>query len=291
MPDVNGGSDVDSTPTTSSKASQNASTSIISITCLLILGALFRFILIIYGVYHDNLHSLKYTDVDYTVFADAASYIYPFPSQVSPGFLSRVLAENYKIYIGTPYDRLTYRYTPLLALFMIPNTWIPLFGKFLFSAADLGIALIQYRILTGSPSSYRRQATSPDNTTAEVHEITRSPSVIPPLGVSEKQAKILISTTWLFNPFVANISTRGSAESLLGLIILMFMFLLQQDRLDVSAIVFGLAVHFKLYPIIYAPTILAYLATPSHWLNLKQVRFGVISFASLMSLNIAMYLM
>ena len=39
---------------------------------------------------------------------------------------------------GSPFDRATYRYTPLLAWLMLPNVWVhPAVGKLLFCAADL----------------------------------------------------------------------------------------------------------------------------------------------------------
>jgi len=237
----------------------------LSISHLLVLGAVFRFILILYGVHHDSKHTLKYTDVDYFVFSDAASYILN-PQLLAPGPLAGYIAERWKIYIGNPYDRATYRYTPLLAILLLPNVnFHPLFGKFLFSAADLGIALIQYRLLT-----------------------TRKPSST----VTQKRtAKVLVTSIWIFNPFVANISTRGSTESILGFVILLFLHLLQEEKTNAAAMIFGLAVHFKIYPVIYAAGVLAYLSTGKTWINPKQVKFAFISFATFMFLNLVMYSM
>lgn len=237
----------------------------LSIHHLLLLGALFRLILILYGIHHDSRHALKYTDVDYYVFSDAAEYIL-YPRLLASGPLSGYIARKWKIYIGNPYDRATYRYPPLLALILLPNVnFHPLFGKFLFSAADLGIALIQYRSLISKKQ--------------------------PNVGESERMARILVASIWLLNPFVANISTRGSAESILGFIVILFLHLLENVRHNAAAVVFGLAVHFKIYPVIYASSVLAYISKSSTFLNYDQIKFAFISFSSFMALNVAMYSM
>jgi GPI mannosyltransferase 1 subunit M len=59
-----------------------------------------RLTLIAWGEWQDRVASVRYTDVDYDVLTDGA-----------------VLIINGR----SPFDRTTYRYTPLLALLMIPN--------------------------------------------------------------------------------------------------------------------------------------------------------------------------
>ncbi|KAH9450096.1 hypothetical protein Pst134EA_026807 [Puccinia striiformis f. sp. tritici] len=92
-----------------------------------------------------------------------------------------------------------------------------------------------------------------------------------------------------------NISTRGSSESLLGVVIIGFLYSAQRKKWDTAAILLGVAVHFKLYPFIYATAIWAQLSEHTHsgfgWLSIShpQFRFGVISLTAFSALNLLMY--
>ncbi len=101
--------------------------------CCAITGAVaVRLVLLVYGLYQDANHELKYTDIDYRVFTDAANYM-------SQGL--------------SPYNRETYRYTPFLALLMLPNIWwFESFGKVLFCIFDLLTALVMFKYLRGKSS-------------------------------------------------------------------------------------------------------------------------------------------
>ena len=94
-----------------------ATTSLLShLVCALCL----RFALILYGE-HDDFVEVRYTDVNYDVFSDAAELVWNGQS---------------------PFARPTYRYTPLLALLLTPNTFVhPAFGKVLFAGCDLLVGL------------------------------------------------------------------------------------------------------------------------------------------------------
>lgn len=65
---------------------------------------------------------------------------------------------------------------------------------------------------------------------------------------------------WLLNPLAINVSTRGSADTIISAMVLATMYLVMKRRLVFAGIVFGLAVHFKIYPIIYSISFLVYLA-------------------------------
>ncbi|XP_016650821.1 PREDICTED: GPI mannosyltransferase 1 isoform X2 [Prunus mume] len=82
---------------------------------LLLVSAALRVILILYGEWQDTHMEVRYTDIDYMVFSDAASLMAAGKS---------------------PFARSTYRYSPLLAFLLIPNSFLHRsWGKFLFSAA------------------------------------------------------------------------------------------------------------------------------------------------------------
>lgn len=65
---------------------------------------------------------------------------------------------------------------------------------------------------------------------------------------------------WLYNPFTATISTRGSCDSLVTVMLLATLLMLMQGQVLLPALLYGLAVHFRIFPIVYAPAIVLYLA-------------------------------
>lgn len=86
---------------------------------LMVLGAAVRVALLALAEWQDAHMAVKFTDIDYSVYTDAAAFI-------AAG--------------SSPYQRSTYRYTPLLAMALLPNAWMHLWGKLLFCAADLAAA-------------------------------------------------------------------------------------------------------------------------------------------------------
>ncbi|KAL9607172.1 MAG: hypothetical protein Q9167_007884, partial [Letrouitia subvulpina] len=175
-----------------------------------------RTLLFFYGLFQDAYSPLKYTDIDYFVFTDAARY-------VSQGL--------------SPYERETYRYTPLLAWILLPTTWPGTawfsFGKVLFALSDIVAGWLLLLILQ-SPAG----------------------------GSMSTERGLRFASIWLLNPMVATISTRGSSEGLLGVMVIALVWAVLNDHIALSGFLLGLAVHFKIYPFIYGVSILWYLATP-----------------------------
>lgn len=179
-----------------------------------------RVVLLLYGLWQDAYSPLKYTDIDYLVFTDAARFV----AQQHP--------------LG-PYARETYRYTPLLSWLLLPTTWTTTshahwvdvayfsFGKILFAAADLLAGWLIERVLT-----------------------MRSSGTTPAMAAPRARA---FAAIWLLNPMVATISTRGSSEGLLAVLVMALLWATLARRVTLAAVLLGVGVHFKIYPFIYAP--------------------------------------
>ncbi|ORZ39676.1 PIG-M-domain-containing protein [Catenaria anguillulae PL171] len=227
------------------------------------LGLLLRLGMLAWGAWQDAHLPVPYTDIDYHVFMDAAF-------AVARG--------------GSPYDRATYRYTPLLAWILLPGTWSRwtwMWGKLLFVGADLIAAFLIRRLCTVTLARQPRRSKA---TSAQAVD----------------RATVLTAACWLLNPFVANISTRGSAESFLCALCVAIPLLMYQRRLTLAAVTLGLAVHLKIYPGLYALPIVIHLLgrqpnkllsrpwpSPAQWI--QTIRFGIISLATFFALSALMY--
>ncbi|KAF7126433.1 hypothetical protein RHSIM_Rhsim11G0028900 [Rhododendron simsii] len=140
----------------------------IDLHSLLLFSAVLRLLLILYGEWQDTHMGVRYTDVDYLVFSDAAS----------------LMASG-----KSPYERTTYRYSPLIAFLLIPNSLIHRsWGKFLFSASDLLVGLFIHYMLK----------------LRKVPENLCSYSVM----------------VWLFNTFTFTIGTCGNCKPIVCVMVL-----------------------------------------------------------------------
>lgn len=109
------------------------------------------------------------------------------------------------------------------------------------------------------------------------------------------------------NPFPANISTRGSAESILGLMVISTLYYAIKGRWTISAILLGLSIHWKIYPLIYLGSLVVpvgQLTDPSEdtactklpsiwrWLtNRERVKFLLTTVISFLALGGIMYIL
>ena len=219
------------------------------------------------------LSGVRYTDIDYDVFTDAANHVANSRS---------------------PYRRHTYRYTPFLAMLLslpirhnnsaaaaassggilgvILST--KYFGKILFCVAD---AICGYIILVLRQRS-RRDAPQ----VQQQHQMNKKQKMLSIAGKTYYMPKIinkLLSSPefidamwWLYNPLPINICTRGSAEALIVLLPVLVTVALAnhhqnqstsimissiRQRAVLAGILHGIGIHCKLYPIIYTVSFMA----------------------------------
>lgn len=185
-----------------------------------------------------------------------------------------------------PYARDTYRYTPLLAWMLLPTAWegsAPwsalafAFGKALFALSDVLAGWLVVRLLC---------------------RCYRFPT---------ERALRYVAAAWLWNPMVANISTRGSAEGLLGVLVAGLLWATLTRRAILAGLILGLAVHFKIYPFIYGVSILWWwdaehdgvppsrnsdlITRAVRFVTPSRVKVTISALATFVALNAVMYFM
>ena len=177
-----------------------------------------RIIVTIVGCWLDTqLEGIQYTDIDYHVFSDAA----------------RLISEG-----ASPYERSTFRYPPVIAMLLVPNIWLPCFGKLAFSLFDAAIAVEVYQFY----------ATDRNNNAT------------------------YYGWLWAFNIASINICTRGSADSITNYLVVLILRILTvtcptgtahqhhpTSALAVVGFLYGALIYLRIYPIIYGPAVVVYL--------------------------------
>ncbi|KAJ8959456.1 hypothetical protein NQ318_022149 [Aromia moschata] len=194
----------------------------------LLLAFVIRLVLILYSNYHDSISEVPYTDVDYKVFTDAARHILNGKS---------------------PYNRHTYRYSPLVAIFVIPNLIVHRnFGKIIFSVGDIIVALlIRHRKQLKQHNKHGKL-----NIVPTVKSIANGP-----LDTMVNISMLI----WLYNPLTITISTRGNCDSLAAFFVLLTLYTLQCQRsYFLSGIIHGISIHFRLYPVMYSLAFFMFLS-------------------------------
>ncbi|EPT26226.1 mannosyltransferase (pig-m) protein [Toxoplasma gondii ME49] len=255
-------------------------------------AALLRAALIVYGEWQDRNLRVKFTDIDYKVYSDAARHVVEFES---------------------PYRRHTYRYTPLIAFLCVGNVVLhSACGKILFAAADLLLSLLTEKLLLllaseqipreepgekpvalrasplassanaaslllsslqspsssslSSPPSSSSLSSPPSSSSLSSPPSSSPPSPRPSSPCSAQasatpavSAFLLPALCWTIFPVAAAVSTRGNADVVPSLLCLLLLFLLRTNRLDAAAVCYGLAVHVKIFPVVYGIPILLFL--------------------------------
>ncbi|KAE9414758.1 hypothetical protein Angca_006907, partial [Angiostrongylus cantonensis] len=196
---------------------------------LLFVSLAVRFTLILYSNIHDYVFHVNFTDIDYSVYSDAARHVAAGES---------------------PFNRVTYRYTPALAWILLPNNRYKDFGKYLFCVFDVVVAWMHFEIMGTKPRKQAREANRPSSLRSR--EDTEDQS--------DDDFTRAVVVFWLANPLTAVISARGNADVLVCAAVLFTLYLLKKEHWLLAAMAHGmLAIHLKIYPIIYLPSIFLHL--------------------------------
>lgn len=236
----------------------------------LLLALFIRLGFIIYGTYHDKKSVVPYTDIDYKVFTDAARYI---------------------VNLQSPYKRHTYRYSPLIAVLLVPNILIhDCFGKFLFCLVDIIVGYFIRAIVKDLYKNYKQHVSQNETKTTNTTDVgpvinneliekrksnkqTRSrrkgKNVLKTLKLNktlkEKENFEIIANIamciWLYNPLSIAISTRGNGDTITGLLVLSVLYFMQVKQwYFVAGLLHGFAIHVRLYPIVYSLTLFMHIS-------------------------------
>lgn len=204
-----------------------------------ILAFSFRVLLVFYSNFHDKIFSVPYTDVDYKVFTDAARYLLDGSS---------------------PFDRHTYRYSPLLALLLTPNIFLSSnYGKILFSFVDILVAILIQKVV-----------------------------------LMDKNQKVdtanKCACLWLYNPLTIIISTRGNADCLAAFLVILSLYFLLSGSHSIAGLIHGISVHFRLYPVTLSMAMYFSLRKLNGiFVNINQIKFTLTCLISLTFLTALSY--
>ncbi|KAJ8888647.1 hypothetical protein PR048_008139 [Dryococelus australis] len=171
-------------------------------------------------------------------------------------------AARYVVAGSSPYCRHTYRYSPIVAYLMVPNVIaFVMWGKILLSLIDVLVGFLIHKIV-----------------------ILRS----------EDSMSTFCACLCLYNPLAIIIATRGNADSLSAALVLMSVLLLSKGRVVLSGMVHGLAVHLRLYPLVFSlPMYLSLRSsdTKSHGVipNRNQLKLAVSCASIVVALAVIFY--
>ena len=253
----------------------------------LLLALALRVGLVLYGAVQDAVSPVKYTDIDYFVFTAAAAHVAQGRLALCPRHVPLHAAAR----VGARADgarRARFGFA---------------FGKALFAAADLVAGWLVYLVL------HRYYDGSCNGSSGR--------------GMASERA-LRFASLWLLNPMVAQISTRGSSEGLLAVMVVALLWAVLARHVRLAGVLLGLAVHWKIYPVVYAVSIIWWLDDDHrgrqqgsegqdngttkkenekeadrmktsgaeqilYFLNPDRATFAVYSFVTFLALNYAMY--
>ena len=235
----------------------------ISFSNLLISSFLLRLLFISIGSLIDssNLVDLNYTDIDYYVLSDAALFVkrglspyLRFSFRYPPFFSFLLLGFDFSLFFFFFHIPKNWRYDPyiiyiifisLINSFLGDHILFPNVGKVIFSLIDLMIGWIMYQLLLSKTNN------------------------------NIKLSKFVSTIGWLFNPYSIIISTRGSSDSIIILILLSLIWCLEMFSRSIKqlhsppsllstniiqcGIFFGLSVYIRIFPIIFFPLIVHFI--------------------------------
>jgi phosphatidylinositol glycan class M len=246
-----------------------------------------------------------------------------------------------------------------LTILLASNKWLhKSFGKYLFSGCDILAGILMHKLLVSTilphAAAPRRPHSSTDANSSHApplashlassseepkHDVCGAASPSAKLDSSDvgsrkasasastiseedrlgRRATLLVALH-LLNPIVIGISTRGSSESVLTLLVLLTLFCALRGWWDWTAVLLGLSTHWKIYPVIYGVSCVGVIGMeyqhrwddgrkseaqkktrgvfPSRivrcidvFVNAKTVRFATISAGTFFLLGILMYSM
>ncbi|XP_036333384.1 GPI mannosyltransferase 1 [Rhagoletis pomonella] len=206
----------------------------------LLISIALRLLLITYGHWHDAHSEVPYTDIDYKVVTDGARHV---------------------LKGETPFNRHTYRYSPILAYMQIPNVLLhPVIGKVIYAAFDIFVAILIYMLVRLQLQVQCRKAVhallSKFGKIRSAQHYSETDARNRPENIARASACF-----WLYNPLTAIISTRGNGDSFSSFFVILAVYLLVKSEdterganwlIFAAGLVHGFAIHLRLYPLLFS---------------------------------------